>query len=579
MATNGEATPAASGPQEAYDLAILGGGLAGLTLGLQVKQARPQTSIFIAEKREGPAPAAAFKVGESTVELGANYFAEVIGMKDHLEAEHLHKMGLRYFLPAGDNSDLAERVENGPPFVPPVHSFQIDRGIFENELGRRNLAAGNDLFDGCRVEEVDLDDEVHRVTVQRGGQSQAISARWVVDATGRAFTLKRKLGLEEENGHDVNSAWFRLAGGLDYEKWVDDDPEWFARITERGIRHLSTTHLLGQGYWVWLIPLGSGPVSIGIVADPRYHSFERINTLEAAFDWIGEHEPQLGAALEGRRSDVEDFLKIENYSYSCKRQFSGDRWCLVGEAGAFLDPFYSPGSDFVAISNTLATDLVTRDLEGEDVAARADAHQDLFKAHYDGYLKLFEGQYELWGNSTAMNAKVNANFVYYWATITPLFFQRKLADVEFMATVREDCDKVADLNAAVERVCLAWHRLDDREFRRGYISIGFFPDLAYLHLALPQILEEGPLREKIAQNRRLMEGVAVTIFHKAAAALGAQAPDETARVDPYAISLEPERWVEEGLFSDSGLTLAEARAAAPDFEKILVDAVAEPVPG
>lgn len=563
---------------DGYDVVIMGGGLAGLTLGLQVKRERPQTSIFIAEKREGPAPAAAFKVGESTVELGANYFAEVVGMEDHLEAEHLHKMGLRYFLPAGDNSDLAQRVENGPPFIPPVHSYQIDRGVFENELARRNIAAGNDLVDGCRVTGVELGDDSHTVTVTHGGDTRTISAGWLVDATGRAFTLKSKLGLEEPNGHDINSSWLRLAGGLDYEQWVQNDEEWMARITEPGLRHLSTTHLLGQGYWVWLIPLGSGPVSIGIVADPRYHPYERIATLDAALDWIDEHEPQLGAALRSRTSDVEDFLTIENYSYSCKRQFSGDRWCLVGEAGAFLDPFYSPGSDFIAISNTLATDLVCRHLDGEDVSARADAHQDLFKSHYEGYLKLFEGQYELWGNNQAMNAKVAANFVYYWATVTPLFFQRKLADVEFMAEVRDDCDRVVELNAAVERVCLAWHRLEDREYRRGFISIGFFPDLAWLHLALPQPLEDEPLKEKIAANRRLMEGVAVIIFHKAAAALGADAPDPEARIDPYAISLEPERWEGDGLFSDSGMTLAEARETAKDFEKILVDAVAEPVP-
>ena len=34
---------------------------------------------------------------------------------------------------------------------------------------------------------------------------------------------------------------------------------------------LSTNHICGEGYWVWLIPLSSGPISIGIVADPRFH--------------------------------------------------------------------------------------------------------------------------------------------------------------------------------------------------------------------------------------------------------------------------------------------------------------------
>ena len=50
----------------------------------------------------------------------------------------------------------------------------------------------------------------------------------MVDATGRAFLLKRKLGLLEDNGHVINASWFRLAGGLDIEDWVDPaDDDWF----------------------------------------------------------------------------------------------------------------------------------------------------------------------------------------------------------------------------------------------------------------------------------------------------------------------------------------------------------------
>ncbi len=72
-------------PADSYDVAILGGGLAGLTLGIQLKAGRPETSIFIAEKRKGPAPEAAFKVGESTVEVSAHYFADTVGAREHME--------------------------------------------------------------------------------------------------------------------------------------------------------------------------------------------------------------------------------------------------------------------------------------------------------------------------------------------------------------------------------------------------------------------------------------------------------------------------------------------------------------
>ena len=56
--------------------------------------------------------------------------------------------------------------------------------------------------------------------------------------------------------------------------------------------------------------------------------------------------------------------------HGTKRIFSPERWCLTGDAGAFLDPLFSPGSDFIGICNSLITDLVTPDLDGEDDRAR-----------------------------------------------------------------------------------------------------------------------------------------------------------------------------------------------------------------
>ena len=68
----------------------------------------------MAERRDGYAPEAAFKVGESTQEISCNYFGEVLGFSDHLENEHIRKCGLRFWFPAGDNTDVTQRIERGP---------------------------------------------------------------------------------------------------------------------------------------------------------------------------------------------------------------------------------------------------------------------------------------------------------------------------------------------------------------------------------------------------------------------------------------------------------------------------------
>lgn len=53
-------------PLDQYDVAILGGGMAGLTLALQLKKARPAIRVLVVEKQQHPVPETAHKVGESS---------------------------------------------------------------------------------------------------------------------------------------------------------------------------------------------------------------------------------------------------------------------------------------------------------------------------------------------------------------------------------------------------------------------------------------------------------------------------------------------------------------------------------
>ena len=84
-------------------------------------------------------------------------------------------------------------------------------------------------------------------------------------------------------------------------------------------------------------------------------------------DWLREFEPQCAEVVEAQASQLEDFLALQHFAHGCARVFSPDRWALVGEAGVFTDPFYSPGSDFIAMGNDYVTDLIVRDARGEDI--------------------------------------------------------------------------------------------------------------------------------------------------------------------------------------------------------------------
>src|SRR5210317_390609 len=121
-------------PASRYDVAIIGGGLAGLTLALQLKQQSPELEIVILERSVLPPPAAAHKVGESTVEIGAHYFAHTLGLEQLLETTQLRKFGFRLFFGSGNHDDLSKADELGASDFLKAGSYQIDRGQLENDL-------------------------------------------------------------------------------------------------------------------------------------------------------------------------------------------------------------------------------------------------------------------------------------------------------------------------------------------------------------------------------------------------------------------------------------------------------------
>ena len=173
-------------PKERYDLVVAGGGLAGLCLALQVRQARPETSVLVVERSTHPAPEAAHKVGESSVEIGSHYLSEVLGLSELLDGE-LRKFGLRFFMSRNGNTDVAERLECGPGHFLTVPSYQIDRGGFETALAKRAAARGVAFSEGHEVTSIELgaNGADHVLGVAGASGSHAVRCRWFVDASGR----------------------------------------------------------------------------------------------------------------------------------------------------------------------------------------------------------------------------------------------------------------------------------------------------------------------------------------------------------------------------------------------------------
>ncbi len=448
-----DTNPSATAPTPTTDVLVMGGGLAGLTLALQLRRRLPALRILVLERKQHPVPIAAHKVGESTVEIGAHYLAEVVGLRDHLDTAHLRKFGFRFFFSDGRH-DVDQCTELGASRYLSVPTYQIDRGILENHLGHAVRAEGISFVDGARIHQVTLDAaQGHAVAwTDAQGQAQTTTARWVVDACGRAGMLKKKLALEQTNDHAAHAVWFRVNHRIDVDAW-STDPAWQARVTAPE-RWLSTNHLCGKGYWLWLIPLSSGSHSVGIVADSSLQPLEGMNTFDRAMDWIAEHQPRLHEALDPVRHTLQDFAFFKRFSYGSKQTFSDQRWALTGEAGRFLDPFYSPGSDMIGIGNTYITHLIAEDMAGRDIRGQARIFDTTFRTFYDSMLPLYQGQYALFGDAAVMPKKVIWDYTYYWNVLAPLFFHGSLTDVALLAQAQGDLSACRQLNDSMQ----AWFR-------------------------------------------------------------------------------------------------------------------------
>lgn len=493
-----------------YDVLIMGGGLSGLTLAIQLKRQLSHLRILIVEKMQHPVPEAAHKVGESSVEIASHYFEQVLGLQAQLENE-LPKLGLRFFYSDNSNQEIEQRIELGPHHFPAAKSYQIDRGRFENSLAKLCTELGVTFLDNAKVKSIDLAKFANQLSIFQNEQTQIVKGTWLVDASGRMSLLKRQLKLAKPAYHDVNASWFRINHEINIDDW-SESAEWKSRV--KVPRRLSTNHLMGHGYWVWLIPLASGATSIGIVTDAKIHPYKEINTFARAKEWLKKYEPQCAKIVEQHIGGFQDFLTLKHYSHNCKQMYSADGWAITGDAGVFLDPFYSPGSDFIALNNSFITDLIVRQQNGEEIQPRTMQHEKLFRTLFLAFSPVYEDQYPIMGNAKVMSIKIIWDYTLYWSGVALLFFNNKFTDVEFMQVASASLQKIYQLNLQMQQFFREWAKVDLSSSEKSNIFINY-SEIQFLQQLNKDLLLElngKELEQKLALNIELIRSVADEIY-------------------------------------------------------------------
>ncbi|QEY11851.1 NAD(P)/FAD-dependent oxidoreductase [Cellvibrio sp. KY-YJ-3] len=507
-----DAAELASGHVTLWDVIIAGGGLAGLGLAKQLKQANPELSIVVVEKQGFPRPRAIAKVGESTVEIGSHYLSHHLGLLQHLKDKHLKKFGIRIFFgePA---DDFSRQDELGASQTFGIPTYQIDRGDIENHLAAELQALGVTLIDKADILQLDVRAETgtaydKQLVIRSATVEQTLRGHWLVDTAGRASLLKNHLKLAAKNEHKSNAVWFRIDRTITLDDWCEN-PEWQARCRPEGRRWLSTNHLVGPGYWVWIIPLASGVTSIGIVMDDIAFDASGIADQTSAMAWLAQHQPRCAAAIGDAR--FLDFVLLQDYSYDCKQLFSDQRWAIAGEAGLFADPFYSPGSDFIAFANGFICSLITAERRGQDIRVQALVYEKLLRSIYQNTLSLYTGQYGGFGDRVMMGLKLLWDYSYYWGVLSLLYFRDALCDFERIRPLAGELQKAQQLNQSIQALFRTRAERRLQLPNRGVFMDQYqIPCLQFFN----KVLMEAPvlpLPEELARNMALVEQVAAAV--------------------------------------------------------------------
>ncbi len=527
--------------------------MAGLTLALQLRREAPERSVLVLDRLERPLPEAAFKVGEATVEVGGFYLGVILGLEEYLLRDHLSKLGLRFFFGNGAGP-VEERPEFGLTGDPPARSYIIDRGRLENDLRERVVAAGAELREGCKIKHVRLGEgeTPHEVVyvAKEGGTSRA-EGRWLIDATGRRKLLQRELDIEVEGSARCSAVWFRIAGRASVRDLVPRSvTTWHERVPAVN-RDSTVTHLVGRGYWVWIIPLSSDATSIGIVTDESCHDFEDMNTRERALTWLATHE----TALAKRVASVPwlDFRVLRRYSYSAKRVLSKDRWACVGEAAFFSDPLNSPGADVIAFMNCIISDMVRRTF-GDGLDGKTVDEYDRFLRGLNELLTYqFQTEYGIFGNPVAATAKVIWNVASAWSVYSPQMFNRTFLDPEKRETFRRATMGYFFLTRRMHALFQEWGEREPGRVSYDFINYRAIPllqDLASRNLRAGK--DSAELAADQRWNMKRLEELAQALFLLAVEDVLPEALDripEPAWLNAWKVSLRPEEWEDDGLFA------------------------------